>query len=144
MTRIAQFMVQALFALNEKYFVSDKYTTRLCGSVPPAHARLHRQPCTNSLASRRHACGITSLVTAADLAVARNCCSRRRSLQTSLRSLGRALRQRENRIKIRWYFATRVELANRMLRTRRIMTAKGISARARFKEYTPCANPTFK
>jgi len=29
MTRIAQFMVQALFALNEKYFVSDKYATRL-------------------------------------------------------------------------------------------------------------------
>ena len=29
MTRVAQFLVQALFALNEKYFVSDKYTTRL-------------------------------------------------------------------------------------------------------------------
>jgi hypothetical protein len=36
------------------------------------------------------------------------------------------------------------ELANRMLRSRRIITPKSISARARFKEYTPCANPTFK
>ena len=31
MTRIAQFLVQALFALNEKYFVTDKYATRLVG-----------------------------------------------------------------------------------------------------------------
>ena len=29
MTRVAQFLVQALFALNETYFVSDKYATRL-------------------------------------------------------------------------------------------------------------------
>ena len=29
MTHIAQFLVQALCVLNEKYFVSDKYTTRL-------------------------------------------------------------------------------------------------------------------
>jgi hypothetical protein len=29
MTRVAQFLVQALFALNEEYFVSDKYATRL-------------------------------------------------------------------------------------------------------------------
>ena len=29
MTRIAQFLVQAMFALNGTYFVSDKYTTRL-------------------------------------------------------------------------------------------------------------------
>jgi uncharacterized protein DUF4037/nucleotidyltransferase-like protein len=29
MTRIAQYLVQALFALNEEYFVSDKYANRL-------------------------------------------------------------------------------------------------------------------
>jgi hypothetical protein len=29
MTRVAQFLVQALFALNEEYFVSDKYAGRL-------------------------------------------------------------------------------------------------------------------
>jgi len=29
MTRIEQFLVQALFALNEEYFVSDKYAGRL-------------------------------------------------------------------------------------------------------------------
>jgi hypothetical protein len=29
MTRVAQFLVQALFALNEEYFVSDKYVGRL-------------------------------------------------------------------------------------------------------------------
>ena len=34
MTRIAQFLVQALFALNEKYFVSDKYTTWLVDQFP--------------------------------------------------------------------------------------------------------------
>lgn len=29
MTRIARYLVQALFALNEEYFVSDKYAIRL-------------------------------------------------------------------------------------------------------------------
>ncbi len=29
MTRVAQFLVHALFALNEEYFVSDKYAGRL-------------------------------------------------------------------------------------------------------------------
>jgi hypothetical protein len=29
MTRIAQFLVQTLFALNKEYFVSDKYASRL-------------------------------------------------------------------------------------------------------------------
>ena len=31
MTRVAQFLVHALFAMNEEYFVSDKYASRLIG-----------------------------------------------------------------------------------------------------------------
>jgi hypothetical protein len=35
MTRVAQFLVHALFALNEEYFVSDKYADRLLEVWPP-------------------------------------------------------------------------------------------------------------
>jgi hypothetical protein len=31
MTRVAQFLIHALFALNEQFFVSDKYAGRLIG-----------------------------------------------------------------------------------------------------------------
>jgi hypothetical protein len=34
MTRVAQFMVPVLFTLNKKYFVNDKYTTRLVDPFP--------------------------------------------------------------------------------------------------------------
>jgi uncharacterized protein DUF4037/nucleotidyltransferase-like protein len=34
MTRIAQYLVQALFALNNEYFVSDKYANRLIDQFP--------------------------------------------------------------------------------------------------------------
>ena len=42
MTRIAQFLAQVLFASNDEYFVSDKYTNRLLNTFkicPPDFMR---------------------------------------------------------------------------------------------------------
>jgi len=101
MTWVAQFLVRALFTLNEKYFVSDKYTTWLADPFPlrprgftASLAQVLSHPGGTPAELHRSSRLLTSLWRG-------NCWSRQRSLQTSLESFGRALRQRESWIGIK-------------------------------------------